>query len=232
MSKETEPHPLEQFILPRRLERMDKVLSARTSQLTVVLDRIHHEHNISAVIRSADAFGIQDVYFTGKRFKGSSGISLGAEKWVDVHCFEEEADLIEALRKKSYKLVALEPAEYSGELPAMRVHELPFNERLALVFGNEKRGLSCGLKNACDLSASIEMHGFVESFNISVACALCLYTARLANSQTDQASMSNEALLGGLEATRKETIRSKWLEADLPEGKKVMAELDRRNDSG
>jgi len=182
VSKEHKPHPLEEFIQPKRLEKMGTILAKRTEHLTIVLDRIHHEHNISAVIRSADAFGIQNVFFTGKRFRSTASISLGSEKWVNLKCFEEEEELINELKGLGYKLVALEPKEYAGDLPSHLVHELPYQEKLALVFGNEKLGISEGLKKSCELSASIEMHGFVESFNISVACALCLYTARLVNS--------------------------------------------------
>ena len=212
---------LEQFLQPERIERMDSVLEKRTENLTLVLDRLHHQHNIAAVLRSADAFGIQTIYFSGKRFSHSEGISLGAERWLNVKSYEDEAELITTLKEDGYKLVVLEPKEYAGDLPCLPVHQLPFQEKLALIFGNEKEGVSAGLKSAAEISSHIEMYGFVESFNISVAAAICLYSARM--------KIEGESnLLKNIPEERKEVIRNNWLTKDVRAGDKVLEELKKR----
>ena len=93
-------NPLENFISQNRLAKMNKVLSSRTNSITIVLDRIKNYHNVSAVIRSADAFGINDVHLVGEHFEYTKGISRGAERWIDLFKYESPESAIKFLKKR------------------------------------------------------------------------------------------------------------------------------------
>lgn len=173
---------LEKLITVERSNKIDSVLNNRTSSLTIILDDISHIHNISAVIRSADAFGVLDIHLLFDSSKPnnsefSDGISLGSEKWVRLHIHTSHEKLIDDLKSKGFSLVALLPPDkFEKTIP---VPELPFDQPLALMFGNEVRGLRQELIKAADIHAYIPMYGFVESLNISVACAITLFCSTI-----------------------------------------------------
>ena len=129
MSLEHPEKVLEQFLTKKRLRKMDKVLAERTRATTLVLDHVHNPHNISAVIRSADAFGIADIHLSGLNFEYSKGISLGAERWINLIKHDSVEELIAELKQKDYEFVILEPEEKEStnnikkHLP---VYQLPF----------------------------------------------------------------------------------------------------------
>lgn len=213
---------LEDFILPSRRERIDRVVKARTRSLTLVLDQVANAHNISAVMRSADAFGIQELYLIGSEFSFSEGISLGAERWLDLHKFESSVDALAALKKNGFTLVTLEAPPLSGETgQSVPVFRLPFEKKLALVFGNEHRGISAELRNACDLRAYIPMLGFVESFNISVAAAITMFCSLLGE-------VEGVRKLETLSSAEEQFLREDWIKKSLRSGDAVSAELERR----
>ncbi|MCB0345422.1 MAG: RNA methyltransferase [Bdellovibrionales bacterium] len=208
-------HPLEQFILDKRRERIDTVLKSRTRSLTVVLDRVHNAHNISAVIRSADAFGIQDIHYLGDHLDLSSGITIGADRWVDVHKYNSAADLLNCLKQDAYEIVVLMPPDkLRGEIPSFAVHNLPFDRNLALVFGNEKEGVGPEIVRAATMSAFIPMNGFVESLNISVAAAITLYCSTLG----DRTRKLGE--------TEKAQIKDRWLREEVRGSEAILKRLD------
>lgn len=173
---------LSALITEERKEKINSILDKRTDSITIVLDRISHTHNISAVIRSADAFGISTIHIISDKEKlyssdFSEGISLGSEKWIQLKYYTSYEDLIKHLRSKDYKLVALLPPEKSEK--SIPVSTLPFDTSLALLFGNEVQGLSTELIASSDIHAYIPMYGFAESLNISVSCAITLYSSTI-----------------------------------------------------
>ncbi len=202
---------LEQFLLPSRLERLDSVLEQRSSTLTVVLDGVQNYHNISAVIRSADAFGLMDIHLVGSSFHYSKGVTLGTERWMRIHSHKTPADAQRALAESGYELVVLQPEEHcsaNSELQSMAVSELPFEKRLALVFGNEKFGVSDDLQAAASIQAFIPMRGFVESLNISVACAICLFSSTIERAAPTKRTAP-------LDSDEQVQIRRTWLSNSL-----------------
>lgn len=206
---------LEDFVLDRRLERIEQVLEKRSSQLTIVLDEVRNEHNISAVIRSADAFGITEVHLIGKDLRLSPGISLGAERWVETKLYDSATSLVEYLEQRSFTLTLVEPEDkQQNSLP---VFELPFEKKLALVFGNEHRGVSPELAARATLKTHIPMRGFVESLNISVAAAICLYSSTLPPRK-----------LPPLGEVEREMLRKSWLKKSIRESDAIEAELKKR----
>ncbi len=209
MSEEEKQNKLEQFILPRRLERMDEILAKRSDQLTIVLDRVYHEHNISAVLRSADAFGIQTVHIIGAGNGGfSSGITQGADRWLDIVSHENPDSAIDNLEKDGYEIVLVQAEEQSETIQSVPVISLPFEKKLALVFGSEKQGISEVVSARANLATHIPMHGFVESFNISVAAAICLFcsTFSAAKDQRRLAPLSDE---------KKIRVKKNWVKGDI-----------------
>jgi tRNA (guanosine-2'-O-)-methyltransferase len=217
---------LEQFLLPDRLARLDSVLSQRSSTLTVVLDGVQNYHNISAVIRSADAFGLMDIHLVGSSFHYSKGVTLGTERWMRIHSHKTAADAHLALKKEGYDLVVLQPEGHCskfGDLPSMAVSELPFEKRLALVFGNEKLGVSDELLSAASIQAFIPMRGFVESLNISVACAICLFSSTIEKSAPSRRTAS-------LDDAEQASVRQTWLTNSLKQPETVLRHITSRQE--
>ncbi|WP_268125482.1 TrmH family RNA methyltransferase [Roseivirga pacifica] len=179
---------LEAYVTENKIRLIDQVLAKRTRHLTVVLEDIYHAQNASAVMRTCDCFGIQDLYVTQNLhdYNVNPNVVRGASKWTTLHKYEREEDSINKciadLKKKKYRIVGTTPNPESAS-----IHTLNIEERTAVIFGTEKQGLSDYAKANVDELIHIPMHGFTESFNISVSAALILneLTSRLHNSEID-----------------------------------------------
>lgn len=215
---------LSQFLVPERLERLETALTNRTNNLTVVLDRVRNYHNISAVVRSSDAFGLSSVHMVGKYFEYTSGVSLGAEKWLNIKQYASPEEAITQIKTEGYQMVVLQPENFTvpeGKHKPMSVSELPFEQKLALVFGNEKRGVDQIFQNEATYFAYIPMYGFVESLNISVACAITLFCSTIAKSPPTKRT-------SGLSEVESKELRSSWLKQDVRNSEIVLREIERR----
>lgn len=161
---------------PERSERLHKVLSKRQLNLTIVLENVSDPHNISAVMRTCDAVGIQEIYILNTHIprhkKWGAKSSSSAAKWLTIHQFSDVQSCFEALRKKYKKI-------YTTHLSsdAVDLYELNLTEDVALIFGNEHSGVSEELIGLADGNFIIPQVGIIKSLNISVACAVSLYEA-------------------------------------------------------
>jgi tRNA (guanosine-2'-O-)-methyltransferase len=161
---------------PERYNRMLSVIKNRQTNLTVVMENVNDLHNISAVMRTCDAVGIQDLYILNTKIAKHDyfGVksSSSAAKWLTVHQFTNVADCFEALRKNYNKI-------YTTHLSsdAVSLYELDFTDSVALVFGNEHDGVSEETIAMSDGNFIIPQLGFIQSLNISVACAVSIYEA-------------------------------------------------------
>lgn len=161
---------------PERKERLLSVLNKRQPDLTVVLENVFDPHNISAVMRTCDAVGIQEIYVLTNKIprhkKWGARSSSSAAKWLTVHQFEDANACFEALRKK-YKRI------YTTHLSsdAHSLYDINFTESVALVFGNEHAGVSEEIRELADGNFIIPQMGIIQSLNISVACAVSIYEA-------------------------------------------------------
>lgn len=159
---------------PERFRRLYTVAARRTRHVTVVLEAVDDGHNQAAVLRSADAFGVQDVHvLVGKApFRPSEGVARGSERWLTIHRHPSPEAAFSALRAAGYVIAAsaLDPT-------AVPLEALDFARPTAFVFGNEKDGLSEAARALADVRFIVPMVGFVESLNVSVAAAITLYTA-------------------------------------------------------
>ena len=160
------------YLTEERKHRIAEVLSQRTQHLAVVLEDIHHAHNASAIMRTCDCFGVQDMYVVEgeSQFKTNKYIVRGSSNWVDLHMYESgQLDTcVTHLKEKGYKIVATTPHTDKS------VFDLNLGHKLAFCFGSEKNGISKDLINQADELVKIPMYGFTESFNISVSVALIL----------------------------------------------------------
>ncbi|WP_209330348.1 TrmH family RNA methyltransferase [Lunatimonas salinarum] len=168
---------LKNYITPHKLERIEEVLTARTRYFTVVLEDIYKPHNASAVLRTADCFGIQDVHVIEKAntYKINPYVTRGAAQWVDVHKYAELAGspvstCFDHLRSQGYQIIATSPRSES-----LSIQEFFPDRKTALVFGNEHEGVSEDVIKQADGLIHIPMYGFTESFNISVTASVFLY---------------------------------------------------------
>ncbi len=205
---------LAQFISPERLQRIDTVIAQRTRFINIVLEDLYQPHNASAVMRSCDAFGIQDLNVIEQehRFKPSAGIALGEEKWLTVNRYSGDGALEECfkkLKREGYLLIATSPDQSSPD-----ISEIPVDQKISLIFGAELTGLSEEAFDMADIKCKIPMLGFTESFNISVSAAICMYelTNRLRNSGVQWRLSDEEKLI----------FRYLWLKKTIRAGEKLV----------
>lgn len=173
---------LEEFyniISDNKKEMFDRIASERTKHFTVVMENIYQEHNASAVLRSCDCFGIQELHVIEKdnQYKVQRDIALGAGRWVDMYNYDKgdspTVDCISKLKEKGYRIVATTP--HTNDVT---INEFDITQPFALVFGTERLGISDEIKEMADEFVKIPMYGFTESFNISVSAAISLNVVR------------------------------------------------------
>lgn len=176
MSKELIEY-LSQFVSDTRKAKMEQVLENRTRHITIVLEDLYQPHNASAVLRSCDIFGVQDIHIVenNNAYTVNKDIAMGSPKWLNLHKYRKaennSLDCIQKLKAKGYRIVATSPHKNGYELK-----DLPVDKPLALVFGTELTGISDTVREHADEFVMIPMYGFTESFNISVSAALCLHS--------------------------------------------------------
>ena len=199
---------LEGLVTEERKETFKEVLDKRTKHFTVVLENVFQPHNASAVIRSCDIFGIQDVYTieNTNTNKVSRKIAKGSQKWLDLHRFKSELnntkDCLTTLKEKGYQIIATTPHNNSCVLS-----DFDITQKSAFVFGVEGEGISDEIIENADGFLKIPMVGFTESLNISVAAAIILQdvTNRLRNSEIDWT----------LTKIEKKQIYTSWIEKSI-----------------
>ncbi|CAL2079824.1 RNA methyltransferase [Tenacibaculum sp. 190524A05c] len=199
---------LEEFVTEKRRRIFKEVISNRTRHFTVVLENIFQSHNASAVVRSCDVFGIQDVHTIENSYinKVSRKIAKGSQKWLDFHRFKDEnsntKDCFNALKNKGYQIIATTPHNDSCYLS-----DFDITKKSAFVFGVEREGVSDFMLENADGYLKIPMVGFTESLNISVAAAIVLQdvTTRLRKSEINWQLTEEE----------KNETYAKWIESSI-----------------
>ncbi len=210
-----------QMLAPERVALIEKNIEKRTDWLTAVVEDVYQPHNASAVLRTCDCLGLQQVHIieNHNEYRVNPDVALGASYWLDLYRYnrkaENTADCFQKLKAQGYKIVATLPAEKDVSLPQIDV-----SSPLALVFGNELEGLSQTVKDMADVCMKIPMYGFTESYNISVSAAISLYTLneKLRSSNIDY-SLGKERRLDTL---------IKWAKHSIRHSDKVEKELIKR----
>ncbi len=175
---------LEHYLTPRRKMLFEKVINQRTNHFTLAIQDVYQLHNTSAVMRSCDVFGVQNLHVIEehKPKRIDKEIAMGAQKWVSVNRYNTTKECIKSLREKNYQIVATAP---HGK--AISPQDFDIFQPTALFFGTEKEGLSDEVLQEADAQIQIPMRGFSESLNISVSAAIILniLTERLHNSDVN-----------------------------------------------
>ena len=162
---------LEEFLTPERKALFNKVIDQRTNHFTVATEDVYQLHNTSAVIRSCDVFGVQNIHVVEERNrkKIDREIAMGAQKWVSLNRHHSSSECIAHLKKSGYQIVATIP---HGE--AVNLSEFDISKPSAIFFGTERDGLSAEVISEADVFLKIPMMGFSDSLNISVSAAIIL----------------------------------------------------------
>jgi tRNA (guanosine-2'-O-)-methyltransferase len=166
---------LQTFLTTHRIEKFKEILKNRTRHFTVAIEDVYQAHNASAILRSCDVFGIQDIHIIEKSyvFKNSNQVSKNANKWLNTYKYRDYKNnslaCVKALKSKGYQIVATTPHTNSCLL-----QDFDITKKAAFFFGVEKEGLSGDILNNADVTLKIPMYGFTESLNISVAAAIVL----------------------------------------------------------
>jgi tRNA (guanosine-2'-O-)-methyltransferase len=205
---------LEPLLTDERRARIEAVIAARSTAVTAVLDGLIDPHNVSAVLRSADAFGVQHVHVIEgtERFLATSRIAQGADRWVDVIRHATSAACVRALRERGYRIFV---ASMEGAVAPDALAQEP---RVAIVFGNEHSGVSQELRDLADGTYAIPMCGFVQSLNVSVAAAITLFAA-------------TRGRPGDLDPHDARELRARYVYKSVPQADAIVAEYLRRQQS-
>lgn len=177
--------------------------------MTIALEDLYQPHNASAVLRSCDIFGIQDIHIIENKnaYTVNKDIALGAPKWLNLHKYRHaennSLDCILKLKEKGYRIIATTPHEKECDLECLSIDK-PF----ALFFGTELTGISDIVREHADEFLKIPMYGFTESFNISVSAALCLHSLKEKLHRSD--------ITWHLNDTEKEELMLRWLRNSIP----------------
>jgi tRNA (guanosine-2'-O-)-methyltransferase len=168
---------LTRFITENKRSKIEEIVKWRTRYLTVVLEDIYQPHNASAVLRTCECFGIQDVHIIENRNKYTVNpdVVMGSTKWMNLHKYygkeNNTPDALIALKKQGYRIVATTPHKND-----CTITELDMDKgKVALVMGTEIDGITDDVFSMADEFVKVPMYGFTESFNISVTAAMCLH---------------------------------------------------------
>lgn len=206
------------FVSDHKRALFERIAGERTRHVTVVLEDIYQSHNASAVVRTCDLLGVQDVHIIENRNKYTLNpdVALGSSKWVDMHRYREHADnslaCVRRLKDQGYRIVATTPRADS-----VTPHTIPLDAPLAFCFGTELTGLSDAIMSHADIHLRIPMYGFTESYNISVSAAITLFTVTERLRASDVAWRLDDAQLIALKLSwaRKTVHSAKHLEERL-----------------
>lgn len=203
---------LEEFITENRKNKFLKVLEQRTNHFTIAIEDVFQLHNTSAVMRSCEVFGIQNLHVVEEKYgkKIDKEIAMGAQKWVDVNRYNSNIDCVKTLKERGYQIIATTPHDSSCLLD-----DFDISKPSALFFGTERNGLSDEVMNEADGFLKIPMAGFTESLNISVSAAIIIQSimSRLRKSDVDWKLSKDEMISRRLAWTKSSIKDIKRIEA-------------------
>lgn len=209
---------LQTYLTERRKELFQQVLAQRTRHFTVATEDVYQLHNTSAVMRTCDVFGIQDLHVVEERLgkRVDKEIAMGAQKWVSLKRYNSVTDCIKNLKDSGYQIIATTPHNSSTLL-----HQFDVSKKSAFFFGKESYGLSETVMEAADGFLKIPMYGFTESLNISVSAAIILQSvvSKLKQSATDWRLSEEE----------KFQIEMEWMKKTIKSSEEIIERYYREN---
>ena len=166
-----ELHELAGEVSPERLKRCLDLLDNRLNGIIVAAEAVHRRHNVSAILRSAEAFGIHEAHLIAHRFKASKGAARGSERWLDLQLFPDTPSWASHVKQRGFRVYI---ADLSDD--AISPEELPVESPIAVLFGGELAGVSDEARAIADGVVTIPMRGVTQSLNVSVAAAVVTWT--------------------------------------------------------
>jgi tRNA (guanosine-2'-O-)-methyltransferase len=206
---------LQQFVSDRRLKLFDSRLENRTRYLTIVLEDIFQPHNASAVLRSCECFGVQDVHIIENRntYRINPDVVMGSTKWLTLKRYNLPGDnttqALKSLKQEGYRVVAAMPHKNDCKLEDFDLS----GGKTALVFGTELEGLSPIAIGLADEFIQVPMVGFTESLNISVSAAICIHFLTT--------SLRNSTLSWSLSDDEKQDLKLTWLKNTIKKSEQI-----------
>ena len=206
------------FLTDRRKNLFDEVISKRTRHFTVATEDVYQLHNTSAVMRSCDVFGIQDLHVIEEKVskKIDREIAMGAQKWVNINRHNSTKECIDNLKENGYQIIATTPHNNSTELK-----DFDISKKSAFFFGKEKEGLSDIVLEAADGYLKIPMYGFTESLNISVSAAIIL--------QTLITRLKDSDVVWELSELEKNEIKLQWAKMSIKSSTEIIERFNKTN---
>ncbi|MFO7922337.1 MAG: RNA methyltransferase [Bacteroidales bacterium] len=212
------------FVTKQRLDKFDYVLENRTRYISLVCEDIYQSHNASALMRTCDCFGIQDIHIieTKNSFAINKDVALGASNWLSIFKYSnlqhKTSPVFQELRSKGYRIVATTPHKDGISLNELKLEKGP----VSLIFGTEMEGLSSAAREEADEFLTIDMYGFTESFNVSVSAGIILHYLRmkLMDSDIDWKLTKKEKFLLKLDWLRKSVKSSNLIEKEFRKNQK------------
>lgn len=219
---------LKEFVTEQRWKTINEVLQQRTRHVCVVLEDIYQSHNASAVLRSCDCFGIQDVHIieNDHNFNLSKGVTIGADQWLSMKKYRDEGisstlACFKELREQGYQIIATTPHKED-----VTIEERSIESKTALVFGAELPGLSETALEQADGYVKIPIYGFSESYNVSVSAALCLYEI------SQKLRDGNSNINWQLSENEKIELQLDWLEKSIRASDKLKQKFFEEREKG
>lgn len=209
---------LKTFVLDRKLDLFNEKLNNRTRHITIALENLFQEQNASAIIRTAECFGLQDIHVieNDNNFKINTDIVNGGDRWVNLHKYHPDTEktatlkCITSLKQKGYKIIATTPHTNDCNL-----NDFDVTDKFALFFGEEKPGVSSEIIDNADGFLKIPIYGFTESFNVSVAAAIIIH-------HLQNKIVNSPAINWQLSDDEKQEILYNWVVKTVPKSKKVI----------
>jgi tRNA (guanosine-2'-O-)-methyltransferase len=200
------------LLTPERQSKIQHVVQGRTFNVSVVLENIYDRGNASAVMRSAEALGLVQVHSIepGTKFKESQRTTAGADKWVELQRWKDTSACVSELKRQGKQIIVT-----SLQPDSKPIQDVDFTKPSALVLGNEKDGASAEMIQSADVCVVLPMVGFTQSYNISVAGALCFY-----HIYADR--MRRQAFHGDLTSEQKEILSAYYALRTIPSGMDIL----------
>lgn len=207
---------LAELVTDERMRTLEEVAAQRTRYLTVVLEDIYQPQNASAVLRTCDCFGVQDVHIieNTNEYRINPDVVLGASQWLSIYNYNADTDnttaALQKMKEQGYRIVATSPHAAENSFVDFDITE----QKTALVFGTELTGISGAVKAQADTFLKIPMYGFTESFNISVSAALIL--------QKLMSELRNSSVAWQLQESEMDLLLVGWLQKTIKYSDKVL----------
>jgi len=213
----TDGDKLKQYMLPERNRRFEEVLARRTTSIRVVVENFHKQHNVDAILRTSEAFGIQHFHIVPQ--PGNQGIlkdiTQGCERWVTIHCHSNVEECFSELRGLGFRILA--GAFDEGAQP---VESVDWSGNVALVFSNELKGAARAVLEAADDLFVIPLQGFSQSLNVSVAAGITIHHVRQVK--------GSDGELETLADVERNALLDEWNRKSIRRSEDILTELEKR----